>query len=305
MRRTLGLGTDYKGEPRFSERLIRAVATTPRLHLLDAELPSELTRTVRVLQREQFRADGVSPLLPAEASQEAEAFGVLATDEFKPSGLENLKVLVRRIVGRDAVDEAALQAIAEKFEQQEEVVHVAAHNAAKLQSERERLEDQLTDLRRQLEAEQFERAVAEGERRDAEKKTRSLERWKAERADKYTHVEEPSTAWESDPVSVSEIVERLTDSETSVTSSSTSNSPTSTRRSTARTRLTKSTPTEPTRQPFGSTSWSSGTTWWNAPSTGSTATFTCISTRTRRVGASVQRSGTRGTRATPSRATPR
>lgn len=207
-----GLGTDFRGEPRFTERLIRTVAITPRLHLLEAEMPAELTRTVRVLQREQIRPEESAVPEPTVASQDDVAIDVPVA-EFRPSWLDKLKGLVYRIAGREAVDEAALQAIADRFEQQETVVQVAAKNAEKLQAERERLEDQVADLRRQLEAEQLERALAEVERRDAEKKARSLERWRAERADKYTYVEEPTSAWESDPVSVSEIIERLTDPE--------------------------------------------------------------------------------------------
>ena len=207
-----GLDTDFRGEPRFSERLIRTIAITPRLHLLDAEMPVELTRTVRVLQREQIKPEESAVPEPTVASQDDVAIDVPVA-EFRPAWLDKLKGLVHRIAGREAVDEAALQAIADRFEQQEAVVQVAAKNAEKLQAERERLEDQVTDLRRQLEAEQLERALAEVERRDAEKKARSLERWRAERADKYTYVEEPTSAWESDPLSVSEIVERLTDPE--------------------------------------------------------------------------------------------
>ncbi|GEP37520.1 hypothetical protein NPS01_11830 [Nocardioides psychrotolerans] len=207
-----GLDTDFRGEPRFSERLIRTIAITPRLHLLEAEMAAELTRTVRVLQREQIKPEATPVPEPVVASQDDVAVDV-AVAEFGPSWLGKLKGLVYRIAGREAVDEAALQAIADRFEQQEAIVLVAANNAEKLQVERERLEDQVADLRRQLEAEQLERALAEVERRDAEKKARSLERWRAERADKYTYVEEQISASESDPVSVSEIVERLTDPE--------------------------------------------------------------------------------------------
>lgn len=72
-------------------------------------------------------------------------------EDFKPSWLDKLKGLVARIVGRDTIDDAALQAIADKFEQQEAASLTSAKNAEILQSERERLEDQVGDLRRQLE----------------------------------------------------------------------------------------------------------------------------------------------------------
>lgn len=207
-----GLGANL----RFSERLIRAVATTPRLNLLEADLPSELTRTARVLQREQIKPDEV--VVPGPVATEPIVVTEVAVetprqDEFQPTWLEKLGSLVSRIVRRDVVNEAALQAIADKFEQQEAAAQVAAKNAARLQSERERLEDQVGDLRRQLEAEQFERALAEGNRRDAEKRMRSLERWRSERLDRYTYVEDPPAAWDDDPVSVREVLERLTDGE--------------------------------------------------------------------------------------------
>lgn len=200
---------------KFTERLIRAVATTPRLNLLEASLPAELTRTVRVLQREQIKPEPikpeeVAPTQPAEAVV-AENPAVPTPDNSQPSWLDKLKSLIRRIAGRNVVDEAALQAIADRFDQQEVAVQAAAKSAEKLQSERERLEDQVGDLRRQLEAEQLERALAEDSRRAAEKKTRSLEMWRAEREDQFTFVDEPVMQWETDPLSVAEIVERLTD----------------------------------------------------------------------------------------------
>lgn len=207
---------------KFTERLIRAVATTPRLNLLDADLPAELTRTVRVLQREQIKpepiryepvkAEEIAPAQQVEVVSE-DAAEVTFAEDFKPSWLDKLKGIVGRIVGRDTIDDSALQAIADTFEQQEAVAQTAARNAEKLQTERERLEDQVGDLRRQLEAEQLERALAEDSRREAEKKTRSLERWRSERADKYSYVDEPTMPWETSPLSVSEIIERLTDDE--------------------------------------------------------------------------------------------
>lgn len=200
---------------KFRERLIRAVATTPRLNLLEADLPAELTRTVRVLQREQIKPEPVrleesAPAQPAEVVVD-QAPATPTPDNFQPSWHDKLKGLVSRIAGRNIVDDAALQAIADKFDQQEAAVQASVKSAEKLQSERERLEDQVGDLRRQLEAEQLERALAEDSRRAAEKKTRSLERWRAERADHFTYVDEPVMPWEIDPLSVAEIVERLTD----------------------------------------------------------------------------------------------
>lgn len=200
---------------KFTERLIRAVATTPRLNLLDAALPAELTRTVRVLQRERIKPEPIGlDEIAQEPSAEVASEDVVETpipEEFGPSWLDKLKGLVGRIVGRDTIDDAALQAIADKFEQQEAVAVASAKNTENLQAERERLEDQVGDLRRQLEAEQLERALAEDSRRAAEKKTRSLERWRAERADQFTYVDDPVMPWETDPLSVAEIVERLTD----------------------------------------------------------------------------------------------
>ncbi|GAB3813309.1 hypothetical protein GCM10028820_07830 [Tessaracoccus terricola] len=196
---------------KFTERLIRAVATTPRVNLLEAGLPAELTRTIRVLQREQIkpetvRLEDVAPVQPVE-----EVPATPTRDTFQPSWLDKLRGLVSRIAGRNVVDDAALQGIADKFDQQETVVQASVKSAEKLQSERERLEDQVVELRRQLEAEQLERALAEDSRRAAEKKTRSLERWRAERTDQFTYVDEPVMPWETDPLSVVEIVERLTD----------------------------------------------------------------------------------------------
>lgn len=197
---------------RFSERLVRAVAITPRLHLLEAEMPAELTRTVRILQRERIKPEEFVTPTPLKVITEDAAEPPIF-DEFRPTWLDTLKNIVFRIIGGNVVNEATLQAIAEKFEQQERATEVAATNAESLQSERERLEDDLADVRRQLEAEQFERALADDSRRHAEKKTRALERWRAERTDKYTYVEIPPNASEADPVSVSEIIERLTDQE--------------------------------------------------------------------------------------------
>lgn len=204
-----GLGNNLK----FSERLIRAVATTPRLHLLEAEMPAELTRTVRVLQRERITPNEIKGVAtPLAAIPETIMTpAVAAPADTKTSWVETLRALVRRIVGRDTIDDDAIQSIAQRLEHQGEALRSATRSASTLQMAREVLEDQIGDLRRQLEAEQFERALADAERRESEKKTRALERWRAEREDRYTFVEETSPYWESDPASVSEIVERLTD----------------------------------------------------------------------------------------------
>lgn len=202
-----GLGQNL----RFSERLVKAVATGPRLNLLEADLPSELVRTARVLQRELIRPIEITKPSLDEIVKETPA--PAEHSDFEPSWLQKLKTVVKRIAGRDDVDEAALQVIAEKFEQQETIAKSALQNASKLQGERERLEDQVVELRKQLEAEQFERTLADLARRDAEKKTRSLERWRAERPDRFSYVEEAENSWESEPGSVTEIIERLTDRE--------------------------------------------------------------------------------------------
>lgn len=209
-----GLGANL----RFSERLIRAVATTPRMHLREADMPAELTRSVRVLQREQLQF-AKSAIADITVEVELAVSGVVeaaegeAADVIEPAWLDRLKEVVRKVVGHDRVDHDSLAALADKFEQQEAAVGVAIAKAEQLLAERERFEDQTADLRRQLEAEQFERALAEVARREAEKKTRSLERWRNDRTDRYTFVEDPVTPLEADPVNVSEIIERLTDSD--------------------------------------------------------------------------------------------
>lgn len=200
------------GKIHFTNRLVKAIATSPRMHRLEADLPPELTRTMRVLQREQARPTNLpSPKCTVGAAEAGATRKPHA--EFRPTWLEKLSTLVGRVVGREAVDEASLDAIAQRFEQQETIIRTTATTAERLQRERERLEDEVSDLRRQLEAEQFERALADSERRDAEKKVRSLEHWRNQRPDKYTYLEEPKSELESDPASVSEIIERLTDPE--------------------------------------------------------------------------------------------
>jgi hypothetical protein len=215
-----GLATGPDG-PRFSERLIRAVAATPRLHLLEASMPTELTRTVRILQREQLRLkstvavdltidDGPAPRLDLPSTDAVEV-AEQADSGLAPAWQNRLQSLVTKILGHDRVDQKSLSDLAAKFDFQEAIAAAAAGEAQRLQNERERLEDQIGDLRRQLETEQFERALADVERREAEKKTRSLKRWRDQREDRYTYVEDQGSTWDIDPANVVEIIERLTD----------------------------------------------------------------------------------------------
>lgn len=213
-------------EGRFTPKLVSLIASAPRRMLLESPVPSELTRTVRLLQRDLISAEVIpsavdiavaSPLaLESEPKQVAttdEAAALDSIDVKQPSWLDKLRSLVSRFLGRDEVDEHALDEITEKFERLEATASTATAKAQGLQTERERLEDELASLREQLESEQYERTVADMSRREAEAKVRSLEHWRASRHDRYEYVEEQPAAWESDPASVSEIVERLTDSE--------------------------------------------------------------------------------------------
>lgn len=214
-----GLGDHLK----FDERTKRLVSITPRLYLLERDLPAELTRTVRILQREQIagaEAPVVEPLVPPAQQADPEPHAtperpvqdteqVVIREERAP-WFERLRSLVKRVVGRDTVDDAALEVIAERFDRQEIAVRISGTTATKLQSEREKLEDRVADLKQQLEAEQFERAIAEVDRQTAEKKTRALERWRSVREDRFEFIESPLEVWESDPASAMEIIERLT-----------------------------------------------------------------------------------------------
>ncbi|ATG51416.1 hypothetical protein CFK38_07660 [Brachybacterium vulturis] len=214
-----GLGDHLK----FDERTKRLVSITPRLSLLERDLPAELTRTVRILQRQQIaaaetptveQAPHQSPTAVAEPSITAEApqrdTEPTTLPETRAPWYEGLRALIQRIVGRDKVDEQALQTIAERFDRNETAARTSAAMATKLQVERERLEDRVTDLKQRLEAEQFERAITEEDRQAAEKKTRALELWRSEREDRFEFVETPNELWETDPVNVMAIIERLT-----------------------------------------------------------------------------------------------
>lgn len=201
-----GLGANLK----FSNRLVQAVATAPRINLLEADFPAELTRTARVLQRGQIQVETIAAPQPEVAGPDFVAVDSTVSDR-PPKWLQGLKELVFRVAGASSVDEASLAQLSERFEYQENALTTASSKAQRLQLERERLEDSAADLRRQLEAEQLERALSDAERREAEKKVRSLERWRAERSDRYTYIEDFDAESDSDPVSVSEIVERLTD----------------------------------------------------------------------------------------------
>lgn len=216
-------------ERRFHERLIRTIAVTPRVHLLEAGLPSELLRSARVLQNKLIsisvgEADVVklsevpldqSPELQKprprdSAMTQPDDPGVIQAEPRLP-WLNRLKDLMVRVLGRDTVDEVALDSLAAQFTGQQNAIEATKVAATKLQQERERLEDEVIRLRKQLENVALDLALSEEERRGAEKQIRSLEHWKSQRTDSYSYVEEATEPWETDPVSCAEIVERLID----------------------------------------------------------------------------------------------
>ncbi|MFT2750747.1 hypothetical protein ACMT9U_14300 [Clavibacter sp. Sh2036] len=155
--------------------------------------------------------DGVVAGSVREVPQEEAAQTSTSIDEVKPSWMDKLRQLVNRVTGGSDINDSSVSSVIDRLELQEAVARVASDNAARLQAQRERLEDQIAEVRRQLEAEQFERALAEMGRRDAEKNARALERWRAEREDSYTFTKAQPHDWETDPASVVEIIERLTD----------------------------------------------------------------------------------------------
>jgi hypothetical protein len=117
---------------------------------------------------------------------------------------------VRRLTGRDRVDEAAIDDLRAAFERIVDSGRTVGAQIEFLQDDKERLEDELAALRRQLDEEEYEREFAEELRREAERKVRALEHWRFTRADKYTFVDATEADWESSPQSVVDIVSRLT-----------------------------------------------------------------------------------------------
>ncbi|WP_234991932.1 coiled-coil domain-containing protein 30, partial [Brachybacterium nesterenkovii] len=209
----------------FDSRIKHLVSITPRLSLLERELPTELMRTVRVLQREQINATEVvtesnsvvAPAPPAaqptvlEQPSVVEKQGTATAEDparVKPyrkstthePWFDSLRTLVRKVLGRERLDERAVQELAQRFEQKDSLVRTATAVAERLQYEREQLEDRLTTLHDQLEAEQLERAVTEADLQDAQKQVRSLERWRATRKDQYEYVPPSIEPWWAAPV---------------------------------------------------------------------------------------------------------
>lgn len=234
---TMVKGLDEKKRT-FNSRIKHLVSITPRLSLLERELPVDLTRTVRVLQREQittteFGSEGspvpastappaptVAPVVREQApvleEQESAAEGALATAEpvhataAREPWFDHLRALVKRVLGRETVDELALQEIAQRFDQEEARARTATTSAKRLLDERERLENRVATLRDQLEAEQLERAVTEVELQGAQRQVRSLEYWRSTREDQYEYVPPSDEEWEKEPANAMAIIERLT-----------------------------------------------------------------------------------------------
>ncbi|MFC0293738.1 hypothetical protein ACFFHZ_11605, partial [Brachybacterium muris] len=211
-------------------------SVSPRLQLLEKELPGDLSRATRLLQRQRLifteepSAAGTvaapetpvaqtpcavptPPAAPETSPAPEPALEVAPAPVSEPRApwMDRLTALVRRILGRETLDEQALQALSERFERQESAVRSAQATTDALQSAKEQLEDEVAALKEHLETERFERAVAETERQAAQRKTRQLEVWRAQRPDHYEFIETPGDVWEDDPVSVVNIVERLTD----------------------------------------------------------------------------------------------
>lgn len=211
-----GLTIGRAGQARFSERLIRMLAITPRRHLLEAPLPAVVTRSARILERQHLaQAREVAPESVDIETAVAHAPSVIveqaAGTAQAPAWLGALRNFASKLIGSDTLDDRAIEEIAKKFAQAEEAAAISVAQVDRLQGEREFLEDQVHDLRKQLEFEQFERALAEEDRRESEKKVRSLQHWRDSRPDRYEYVEDSSADWETFPTSVSELVERLTD----------------------------------------------------------------------------------------------
>lgn len=201
----------------FSKRLVSTVATTPRRQLLEAGLPHELRRSIRVLQRERLRMHEIT-LRHITPDSDAQNLPLVNRPETGADWQGMLASFIQQVSGTSEFDQFAIEAAVAKFNYQDETISKAAEtietlrkDADKIQSERERLEDRVDELQRQLEEEQLERAILEEERRGAEKRLRSLEQWRSERVDKYEFVEKPEEDWESFPTNVSEIIERLLD----------------------------------------------------------------------------------------------
>lgn len=228
-----------KPNRKFNENLVRTISIVPRLHLLETDLPADLVRTARVLQREQLKAHVLAPpdrivsppelasfaarkptptqeeaseavKTPTHGPVDANASGSRPADS-GPAWLGALTAAVHRILGHDVVDEAAIRAIESKFHEQSAMLQAAEKNTEKLLDFREQLDDQVTKLRRQLEDEQLDRAQAEIDRREAEKKVRSLEYWRDQREDRFEYVESVDDLWDKDPDNVVDILERFGD----------------------------------------------------------------------------------------------
>lgn len=213
---------------RFSERLVRAIAVAPRRALLETELPSELIRTVRILQRERISNNAPAPvgaILTDRTGHDPEiTISARQENPVEPLAVsaghsaEQLREIVDRLTQHNAQLHEALSVLQERLTEARNVATDQSHRlevitaeANRLQSERESLEDHVSKLHRSLENEQIERELAEIERRKAEKKLRSLEHWLSTREDQHEYIEPTNEPWESDPVNVTEIVERLTD----------------------------------------------------------------------------------------------
>ncbi|GAB3260398.1 hypothetical protein GCM10027425_23550 [Alteromonas gracilis] len=215
---------------RFAERLVRLVAITPRKHLLEAPLPPIMSRAARLLERarlEQARSlRSALPLMtvepavidlpvdhPAVDPPDSERLIIVEQEAQGPPWMAGFKRLAAKILGQDSPEEQAIEAIEATFARHAEALAVTTAQVEALQTEREAAEDELLKMRQRLEAEQFERDLAEDARKSAEKRARALEHWQSTHPERYTYVGPADAAWESDPLSVSEIIERLTDDE--------------------------------------------------------------------------------------------
>ncbi|WP_175954284.1 hypothetical protein [Schaalia sp. Marseille-Q2122] len=215
---------------RFSGRLAETISVIPRRYLLDRSIPSELTRSIRLLEKRKIELDLIDTPFNDIAPDKTSGFFTSiqvddsatqshaipqssADDEAIESvagfSFEDAWALVASTLKLSGHDFSSFEDVVKELDSHKSRVGHYKEDINRANEEKYELQDQLIVLQKELEEERFEHALTDEERRKEEKKRRSLERWKSSRKDRYEYVEDPPSLYDATPSSVVEIVERL------------------------------------------------------------------------------------------------
>lgn len=240
------MAREYRGN-RFSPWLTERHSRAAREHLAQTSMPSELARVESILEKlrlQELRSVPAGTVAPADVTPadvthakpaletestdpelsedargedaavvaESMADGASSAVDFQRSSLgRRLHALVTKFTSSDRLDDASIGALETKLADAASERERSSAQIDALIDQRDELSRDRDRLRKQLEDEQLEREIAEGDRRAIEKRYRALLHWKnATGLHEYVDVE-TEESWKQPPMTVRDLVARFDD----------------------------------------------------------------------------------------------